>query len=52
MSLCNLLLFTINIQGYAAREFAKQGIKPGELAIISKEAVSLYVLTCPNYASM
>ncbi|PHT37463.1 Monodehydroascorbate reductase [Capsicum baccatum] len=24
--------------GYAAREFAKQGVKPGELAIISKEA--------------
>lgn len=27
------------VQGYAAREFAKQGVKPGELAIISKEAV-------------
>lgn len=25
--------------GYAAREFAKQGVQPGELAIISKEAV-------------
>ncbi|PWA51381.1 monodehydroascorbate reductase [Artemisia annua] len=25
--------------GYAAREFEKQGVKPGELAIISKEAV-------------
>ncbi|KAG5584096.1 hypothetical protein H5410_044530 [Solanum commersonii] len=25
--------------GYAAREFAKQGVNPGELAIISKEAV-------------
>uniref|UniRef100_A0A0E0ENZ5 monodehydroascorbate reductase (NADH) n=1 Tax=Oryza meridionalis TaxID=40149 RepID=A0A0E0ENZ5_9ORYZ len=28
--------------GYAAREFAKQGIKPGELAIISKESVAPY----------
>ncbi|XP_043705578.1 monodehydroascorbate reductase [Telopea speciosissima] len=28
--------------GYAAREFAKQGIKPGELAVISKEAVAPY----------
>ncbi|KAJ8899600.1 hypothetical protein K2173_018574 [Erythroxylum novogranatense] len=28
--------------GYAAREFAKQGINPGELAIISKEAVAPY----------
>lgn len=27
-------------QGYAAREFAKQGVKPGELAIISREVVS------------
>jgi len=27
------------LQGYAAREFTKQGLKPGELAIISKEAV-------------
>ncbi|CAN0879993.1 Monodehydroascorbate reductase [Linum grandiflorum] len=26
------------IQGYAAREFEKQGVNPGELAIISKEA--------------
>lgn len=25
--------------GYAAREFAKQGVNPGELAIISKEPV-------------
>jgi monodehydroascorbate reductase (NADH) len=25
--------------GYAAKEFAKQGINPGELALISKEAV-------------
>ncbi|XP_040872099.1 monodehydroascorbate reductase 3, cytosolic-like [Glycine max] len=25
--------------GYAVREFSKQGIKPGELAIISKEVV-------------
>lgn len=32
------------MQGYAAREFAKQGVKPGELAIISKEAVS--ILNC------
>jgi len=28
--------------GYAAKEFAKQGLKPGELAIISKEAVAPY----------
>ncbi|XP_028782347.1 monodehydroascorbate reductase [Neltuma alba] len=28
--------------GYAAREFAKQGLKPGELAIVSKEAVAPY----------
>ncbi|KAE9465564.1 hypothetical protein C3L33_02537, partial [Rhododendron williamsianum] len=28
--------------GYAAREFAKQGVKPGELAIISKESVAPY----------
>ncbi|KAL8168166.1 hypothetical protein V2J09_009665 [Rumex salicifolius] len=28
--------------GYAAQEFAKQGVKPGELAIISKEAVAPY----------
>ncbi|XP_047330540.1 monodehydroascorbate reductase, seedling isozyme-like [Impatiens glandulifera] len=28
--------------GYAAREFAKQGVKPGELAIISNEAVAPY----------
>ncbi|XP_043702167.1 monodehydroascorbate reductase-like [Telopea speciosissima] len=28
--------------GYAAREFAKQGLKSGELAIISKEAVAPY----------
>ncbi|XP_037422583.1 monodehydroascorbate reductase 3, cytosolic [Triticum dicoccoides] len=28
--------------GYAAREFAKQGVQPGELAIISKEAVAPY----------
>lgn len=28
--------------GYAAREFVKHGVKPGELAIISKEAVAPY----------
>ncbi|XVF04098.1 hypothetical protein REPUB_Repub05bG0052500 [Reevesia pubescens] len=28
--------------GYAAREFDRQGLKPGELAIISKEAVAPY----------
>ncbi|XP_012066458.1 monodehydroascorbate reductase [Jatropha curcas] len=28
--------------GYAAREFGKQGVQPGELAIISKEAVAPY----------
>ncbi|KAL5974608.1 Monodehydroascorbate reductase 3, cytosolic [Asimina triloba] len=30
------------VEGYAAREFAKQGVKPGELAIISKEKVAPY----------
>nr|GEW72015.1 monodehydroascorbate reductase [Tanacetum cinerariifolium] len=30
------------VQGYAAREFEKQGVKPDELAIISKEAVAPY----------
>ncbi|KAG6769694.1 hypothetical protein POTOM_025355 [Populus tomentosa] len=29
--------------GYAAREFCKQGVKPGELAIISKEASLFHV---------
>nr|VDD57197.1 unnamed protein product [Brassica oleracea] len=28
--------------GYAAKEFASQGVKPGELAVISKEAVAPY----------
>ncbi|KAL6858733.1 hypothetical protein ACP4OV_017735 [Aristida adscensionis] len=28
--------------GYAAREFGKQGVNPGELAIISKESVAPY----------
>ncbi|KAF6148004.1 hypothetical protein GIB67_024179 [Kingdonia uniflora] len=28
--------------GYAAKEFAAQGVKPGELAIVSKEAVAPY----------
>ncbi|KAJ4969978.1 hypothetical protein NE237_003077 [Protea cynaroides] len=28
--------------GYAARDFAKEGVKPGELAVISKEAVAPY----------
>ncbi|CAK9159575.1 unnamed protein product [Ilex paraguariensis] len=28
--------------GYAAREFTKQGVKPGDLAVISKEAVAPY----------
>ena len=30
------------LQGYAAKEFASQGVKPGELAVISKEAVKLW----------
>uniref|UniRef100_A0A2C9V882 FAD/NAD(P)-binding domain-containing protein n=1 Tax=Manihot esculenta TaxID=3983 RepID=A0A2C9V882_MANES len=39
--------------GYAAREFGKQGVKPGELAIISKEAVCFFLhsvrsLSCTN----
>ncbi|KAL9832175.1 Monodehydroascorbate reductase 1, peroxisomal [Arabidopsis thaliana] len=28
--------------GYAAKEFANQGVQPGELAVISKEAVAPY----------
>ena len=34
-------LFTVDhsFQGYAAREFSKLGVSPGELAIISREAV-------------
>lgn len=28
--------------GYAAREFSKQGVQPGELAVISKEGVAPY----------
>ncbi|XP_060201253.1 monodehydroascorbate reductase-like [Lycium barbarum] len=35
-------LSSISLNGYAAREFVKQGVKPGELAIISKEAVAPY----------
>lgn len=31
------------IQGYAAREFVKQGLNAGELAIISKEAVRFHI---------
>lgn len=38
------------VQGYAAREFANQGVKQGELAIISKEAVrystKFFVILC------
>lgn len=34
------------LQGYAAREFSKQGVKPGELAIISKEAVCTAMNFC------
>jgi thioredoxin reductase len=30
--------------GYAAREFSNQGLKPGELAIISKEPVRFFTL--------
>lgn len=29
-----------SLQGYAAREFVKLGLQPGELTIFSKEAVS------------
>ncbi|EYU35147.1 hypothetical protein MIMGU_mgv1a0046522mg, partial [Erythranthe guttata] len=42
--------------GYAAREFVKQGVQPGELAIISKEAghghdkiLLLYAVKLLNY---
>ncbi|KFK38338.1 hypothetical protein AALP_AA3G101100 [Arabis alpina] len=34
--------------GYAAREFINQGLKPGELAIISEESMPPY--ECPNLA--
>lgn len=33
-----------DIQGYAAREFVKLGVKPGELAMFSKEAVTSFSL--------
>lgn len=39
-----LNIWSLKLQGYAAREFAKQGVNPGELAIISKEAVCLILL--------
>lgn len=39
INFCLIYLNSVLLQGYAAREFAKQGVKPGELAIISKEAV-------------
>lgn len=35
----NIVSGVFYLQGYAAREFAKQGVKPGELAITSNEAV-------------
>lgn len=34
----------LGLQGYAAREFVKLGLKAGELAIISKEAVCFHLL--------
>ncbi|KAJ4885688.1 hypothetical protein Rs2_35781 [Raphanus sativus] len=34
--------------GYAAKEFANQGVKPGELAVISKEAVAPYERPAPS----
>lgn len=39
---CGMINMNICLQGYAAREFVKHGVKPGELAIISKEAVAPY----------
>jgi len=33
------LIFCLPLQGYAAREFVKLGLQPGELALFSKEAV-------------
>jgi hypothetical protein len=33
------LIFRLPLQGYAAREFVKLGLQPGELALFSKEAV-------------
>jgi hypothetical protein len=35
-----LLSYDFFVQGYAAREFVKQGLKAGELAIFSAEKVS------------
>lgn len=34
----------LGLQGYAAREFVKLGLQPGELAIISKEAVCCHLM--------
>lgn len=34
----------LGLQGYAAREFVKLGLKAGELGIISKEAVCFHLL--------
>jgi hypothetical protein len=36
------LIFRVPLQGYAAREFVKLGLQPGELALFSKEAVCFF----------
>lgn len=41
-----LFLRIICFQGYAVREFANQGVKPGELAVISKELVCYQSVAC------
>ncbi|PHT34059.1 Monodehydroascorbate reductase [Capsicum baccatum] len=41
LSYKEILVEILDRQGYVAREFTKQGIKPGELAIISKETEML-----------
>ncbi len=45
------LIFRVPLQGYAAREFVKLGLQPGELALFSKEAVCCSNLDPPLAAS-
>ena len=46
LKVLNVGLFPQNLQGYAAREFVKLGVHPGELAIFSKEAVCAVGAVC------
>ncbi len=45
-----LLSYDLFVQGYAAREFVKQGLKAGELAIFSAEKVRRYNSCVPLIA--